>query len=412
MYLRKKVNNMERYCFAEKELSGSKLEVCPYIRVDIFTMMECAKNYAPSNLAGSEGVVKEMLPLFPECEAEIQKLFSPRNDEDYAESDKDMYYDILDSSFSSKLVDLDVYLHIYYTLLYKQNRDCYIPFTETRWPPEQIKKIREKRKDCKKYIKDHPEKVIPFIIKEENIETFKEAKIQDFAPNVTRLYYLSSKFRLLFTDTEKTNAGKYSYKEMRGIFNSNDISVNRIEEIWLCEYLVGINLAMMFYSFFNPILKDIGFPVIEKELSDIICKIIREIMKVDGIYTRCLLVHKLKIVYEIKLKSELFNSKFNYKELLYYIYEEILNKRMTVYVETMEQLKRKVLSYGNAEESEKTFLKELEESSESLIQEYLGCSDGYYLLKKLSRVTVGEKDRIYMLIQKIILSERKEWVLS
>ena len=169
---------------------------------------------------------------------------------------------------------------------------------------------------------------------------------------------------------------------------------------------------MMFYSFFNPILKDIGFPVIEKELSDIICKIIREIMKVDGIYTRCLLVHKLKIVYEIKLKSELFNSKFNYKELLYYIYEEILHKRMTVYVETMEQLKREVLSYGNGEELEKTFLKELKESSESLIQEYLGCSDGYYLLKKLPRVTVGEKDRMYMLIQKIILSERKEWVLS
>ena len=199
---------------------------------------------------------------------------------------------------------------------------------------------------------------------------------------------------------------------MRRIFDSDDISVNRIEEIWLCEYLVGINLAMMFYSFFNPILKDIGFPVIEKELSDIICKIIREIMKVDGIYTRCLLVHKLKIVYEIKLKSELFNSKFNYKELLYYIYEEILHKRMTVYVETMEQLKREVLSYGNGEELEKTFLKELKESSESLIQEYLGCSDGYYLLKKLPRVTVGEKDRMYMLIQKIILSERKEWVLS
>ena len=135
-------------------------------------------------------------------------------------------------------------------------------------------------------------------------------------------------------------------------------------------------------------------------------------MKVDGIYTRCLLVHKLKIVYEIKLKSELFNSKFNYKELLYYIYEEILHKRMTVYVETMEQLKREVLSYGNGEELEKTFLKELKESSESLIQEYLGCSDGYYLLKKLPRVTVGEKDRMYMLIQKIILSERKEWVLS
>lgn len=406
------VSDMERYCFTEKELSGSKLKVCPYIRVDTFTMMECAKNYAPSNLVECEGVVKEMLPLFPECEAEIQELFSTRSDEDYAESDKDMYYDILDYSFSSKLVDLDVYLNIYYTLLYKQNRDCYTPFTETRWTSEQIKKIREKRKDCKKYIKEHPKKVIPFIIKEENIETFKEAKIQDFAPNVSRLYYLSSKFRLLFTDTEKANAGKYSYEEMRGIFVSDDISVNRIEEIWLCEYLVGINLAMMFYSFFNPILKDIGFPVIEKELREIICKIIREIMKVDGIYTRCLLVHKLKIIYEIKLKSELFNSKFNYKELLYYIYEEILHKRMTVYVETMDQLKREVLDYGNTEELEKIFLKELEESSESLIREHLGCSDGYYLLKKLSKVTVGEKDRMYMLIQKIILSERKEWVLS
>ena len=78
----------------------------------------------------------------------------------------------------------------------------------------------------------------------------------------------------------------------------------------------------------------------------------------------------------------------------------------------MEQLKREVIRYGNGEELEKTFLKELKESSESLIQEYLGCSDGYYLLKKLPRVTVGEKDRMYMLIQKIILSERKEWVLS
>ena len=79
--------------------------------------------------------MKEILPLFPECEAEIQKLFSPRNDEDYAESDKDMYYDILDSSFSSKLVDLDVYLHIYYIF-----SESFFPVTARIIKPSQITK--------------------------------------------------------------------------------------------------------------------------------------------------------------------------------------------------------------------------------------------------------------------------------
>lgn len=130
---------------------------------------------------------------------------------EYAELESDMYFDILDHSFSSKLVNLDIYLHIYYSLLYKQNKESYIALTEKEWTSEQKVEIREKRKECKKYLKGKPDKVKPFVIREKiNEKKNSEGKayydvtgIQNFAPNVSRLYYLSREVRQIFTKVKK-----------------------------------------------------------------------------------------------------------------------------------------------------------------------------------------------------------------
>lgn len=61
--------------------------------------------------------------------------------------------------------------------------------------------------------------------------------IQNFAPNVSRLYYLSREVRQIFTKVKKINTEKYSYNKMKSLFDSDYVSINRIEEIWLCEYL-------------------------------------------------------------------------------------------------------------------------------------------------------------------------------
>ena len=71
-------------------------------------------------------------------------------------------------------------------------------------------------------------------------------------------------------------------------------------------------------------------------------------MKVKGIYTRCLLIQKMKMIYELKFA----NSKLGCGERLYYLYREILNKRMPVYVETMGWLKKNVLEQGDDENKE------------------------------------------------------------
>ncbi len=129
-------------------------------------------------------------------------------------------------------------------------------------------------------------------------------------------------------------------------------------------------------------------------------------MKVKGIYTRCLLIQKMKMIYELKFA----NSKLGCGERLYYLYREILNKRMPVYVETMGWLKKNVLEQGDDEKRKKIFIKEVEENCKVLIAEYLFCSEGYYLLKDLPQNI--ENDNIYELIQKIILCEREEGVPS
>ena len=439
---------MERYCIVEKELSDSKPNFCPYIRIFPFKALEYAENHvlsdsvkneeteddkSPEDLKCSVGInyepteqslyngfvegkepEKEMLFTFPECEAEIQKLLLNVDNIEYADSERDMYFDILDHSFSSKLVNLDIYLHIYYSLLYKQNKESYIALTEKEWTSEQKIEIREKRKECKKYFKGNPDKFKPFVIREKiNEKKNSEGKvyydvtgIQNFAPNVSRLYYLSREVRQIFTKVKKINTEKYSYNKMKSLFDSDYVSINRIEEIWLCEYLFGLNLAIMFYSFFEPILKDICFEDIKREYYEIIKKIILEVMKVKGIYTRCLLIQKMKMIYELKFA----NSKLGCRERLHYLYSEILNKRMSVYVETMGWLKKNVLEQGDDEKRKKIFIKEVEKNCKVLIAEYLLCSEGYYLLKDLPQNI--ENDNIYELIQKIILCEREEGVPS
>ncbi|MEY8378515.1 hypothetical protein AALD22_22610 [Lachnospiraceae bacterium 56-18] len=83
--------------------------------------------------------------------------------------------------------------------------------TEKEWTSEQKVEIREKRKECKKYLKGKPDKVKPFVIREKiNEKKNSEGKayydvtgIQNFAPNVSRLYYLSREVRQIFTKVKK-----------------------------------------------------------------------------------------------------------------------------------------------------------------------------------------------------------------
>lgn len=361
--------------------------------------------------------IKDCLPIFPECESEIMRLFISMGKCDAASDEDEMYGDILKDIFSSDIVDLDIKLHIYYTLLYEINKNSFIPLTEENWSREDKEDLRKKRKECNRR-KSEEERKPPFEIREQGSENNKkgneETMIQNFAPNVCRQYYWSKEFRNIFRTVKTSIANKYKFSEVkelllmeRNFFDKKDVVfINRKEEIWLCEKVLGINLALAFYSFFAMVFQGMEFKTIENEYKDIMHKIIGEVMSLKGIYSRCAIVHKLKVIYELRKKSNLYTSYDNPENLLEYLYNQVLLEYMSECAKQYEYIEiYKLKEYKNVKEMDGTSVIEtLEKDCEKLLEKYFVFSEGYYYIREFSKEI--ENERIYALIQNMVVMNK------
>lgn len=437
---------MERYCIKEYagELSCEHMieeENRQGIQINEFVLYEVAKTK------------KE---VFPECRKEIVWL-SGRKDGIHTDLEEEMYQSILNTCYGSNVMTLDIYLRLYYTVLYEKNKNIYVPLVEDSWTAEKREEIRKKRKEYNRSVGKDIKREMPFqIVEKENSSSTggrpnEATKIIDFAPGISRLAYLSTEFRNIFKPTKKI-CSKYSYSEIQKIFDYNNVSIKRKEEIWLIERLLGVNLAWAFYSLFSVLLKGVNFKELEEDLefpsntgqegtvstvSGYMKSIIHEIMAWEGVYSRTELVIRLKIIVELKIRSEK-EGKWNKPEkILQYLYERIVKQRMGALASAYKEKENSIYcKFKESADKEKIFEK-LKDICDSAIKEYFSDSGNYCLLKDIDKLvntgnteksqceeTIQEKEgeeentkqekegekefneKMYELIQKIVISEQ------
>ena len=87
--------------------------------------------------------------IYPECQEELSKILikSCAENRIHTDSESEMYRSIFNVDLKSDIVELDIYLHIYYTLLYERNKNAYVPLVEAGWTEEKKREIRLKRKE-------------------------------------------------------------------------------------------------------------------------------------------------------------------------------------------------------------------------------------------------------------------------
>ena len=192
-------------------------------------------------------------------------------------------------------VSMDINSHIYYTILYQKTQGKYTNLLQDNWTKDEKADFTENRKKGIRY-KNKPNHYIPFQINENRD---RRITIQDFAPDLVRLYYTNKELRNIFTDTQAADTVKYYSTEISSVYQSPYICVDRVEEIWLLERILGINLARAMYSLLLPIMPK-NFSLVASKYQPLIREIVHEIMKLQGIYSRCVLVHKLKEIVKIR----------------------------------------------------------------------------------------------------------------
>lgn len=413
--------------------------------------------------------------IYLECQDELSKIFREGCAENriHTESESEMYRSIFNVDLKSDLVKLDIYLHIYYTLLYEKNKNVYVPLVEAGWTEEKKSEIRSKRKEYNRNIENTSKRKLPFQIVEKENSSSKggrlneETKILDFAPDISRLVYLSKEFRTVFGVVKSNTASKYLYSRIKKIFENNDAEFKRKESIWLVERLLGINLTWMLYSFFSILIKDMVFNDVEKgavssdnvvntthyivttenkvktiegkglgameaeqtvsSILKYIKDIIHEIMAWEGVYSRVELVKRLKIVAELKIRSDKEIDRKNPEKILQYLYEKVVKQRMGVLSDIYKtEETRKYCKFKEEGDMEDAF-KKVEKKCDELMNTCFSNNEKYCLLKCIegfaSAVNMEDnkevrenrtqeqirekalKENLYKLIQKIVISE-------
>lgn len=331
--------------------------------------------------------------LFPECQDDIKSIIEQsKNTQNFAQTEAEMYGDILLSGLDEELIELDVVMHIYYTMLYHRNEKKYIPFLKAEWNSDQKVKIREERKSCKRYEKrEQSKRKAPFEISENDESGF--IKIQDFAPEIVRLYYISGKFRNIFKSIKNVNAEKYMRDQIINIAkNEKLVEISRIEEIWLYERLIGLNIADTWYSFWSKVFIGIESTTIEKDYVDIIEEVIKAVMEWEGIYSRNLIVERLKLIYEINQPVDEKSRKGILRDISKFVSSTL---KSDVDFETVEQsiyLKRN--------------LEEVKARAEELLDKKLILQDSHFYLKRNYEKIVPKNysdQMLFALIYKIVI---------
>lgn len=410
---------MKRYIINEKiKDSDSKKNVLKMddagIRINRFTFLRAV-------------ISKDI--IFPECRDMEKEICNYHGVEDTEEI---MYQDILASTHSDELGLLDIYLHIYYTLLYENNKSSYTIFAGEK---ERICKRRDKKvydtcikcKECskckrfKEYTeyteelvnkrkeivrynkKEKKNRDFPFEIIERNVkiksektkkEYYGKKEILDFAPEMVRLYYISNRFNKIFNNTERIVEDKYQYQKIKEIFQNyrGKVVIACLEEIWLCERLFRINLAWKFFVFFKEILKDVTFRKIETEYIDIIRKIIGEVKRWGGIYSQCLIIDKLKLICKIKIEGNKEKNSIEPKKLLKYLYEEILCVKMGELEWFYKKEENRI--YNLAKKEDNGALQKLRIECKKLMKGRFTYFNGYYFLNE-NYMYILENERCY-----------------
>lgn len=422
---------MKRYCIsdtAHEKTSTSKMN----LKIHPQTLMEFAKNVdfmndiqqkdkperdrmvallslvnsqtgESFNKIDNENKVK--IDFFSECNEDIMDLY---NVDSIASSEEDMYETILLHILKMPVVYLDISLHIYYTILYQKTEGKFTNLLQDNWLKEEKENFRSQRKSWKAYKKKAKGLYMPFDINENTLkseaygyQSQKCIQIQDFAPNLIRLYYANSELRNIFTDTQSANTRKYYSENISSVYQSSYIHVDRVEEIWLLERILGINLARELYSLLSPIMP-LNFSLIEKEFQQPIIDIVHQIIKLQGVYSRCVLVHKLKEIVKIRRYGHKTEQLEPLKIMDYLI--QILKECMNSISEEFGYREYKEYRNIKKEVNEKG-VDSLKNHCNELLDEYFHVDKEYYILNKHESSIKNEK--LYSLIQKAIINELK-----
>lgn len=411
---------MERYCIFEKAYEKPTARKMN-LKIHPQTLMEFAKNVNLSNevqhvtdpkrdkmvallaSASNSEIEKSFTKIdeenklktdfFSECNEEILTLYDA---DSVASSEAEMYCSILYNIFESRVIDVDIFMHSYYSILFSETKDDYVGLKQMNWTREEKETFTKARNNIRH--NKESKRFVPYHINEK----FKrKIEIQNFAPDLVRLYYLNKEYRNIFFNTQDSDNLKYFSSEISSVYTESILKLNRIEEIWLLERLLGINLARELYSLFSVILPQNNFALINVKYQPFLRDIIKEIMKLEGIYSRCFLVRKLKIITRIKISS--MNCELNSLEFLRCLLS-ILRKSINLIAE----------SYTNYEQSEYTKIKKevdmegLKEKCEDLINSFFYIADHYYCLNGSEYIAINN-EKLYALIQKIIIDELKKY---
>lgn len=414
---------MKRYCISDEvyeKAPASKIS----LRIHPQTLMEFAKNVNLRNDVQQKdeserdrmvSMLRSKLDLVPdesfnridrenkikrdffsECNEDILALY---NGDTFASNEEEMYETILWDILQMPTVCIDINLHIYYTILYQENKGKYTNLLQDNWTKEEKEDFREKRKSYKAYKKRTEGHYIPFKIDDSTPE--KRIQIQDFAPNLIRLYYSNSELRNIFTDTKSADTKKYYSVGISSVYQSPYIHLEGVEEIWLLERILGINLARELYSLFSRILPT-NFSLVESKYQPLIIEIVREIMNLQGVYSRCLLVHKLKEILKIRRYGHEIEQSEPY-EIMTYL-KQILKNCVNSISEEFDYREHKEYQIVKEEATKKRSYS-LNNNCKELLGKYFHVENGYYILNENESLIKNE--RLYSLIQKAIIYELK-----
>lgn len=354
--------------------------------------------------------------IFYIYENELLKLLRVTLDSNFDMNNKDeiienMCEEILTMDYDKELIKLDVYLHMYYTSLYKENKERYVDLIPSEWKKDKKDDIRKRRKNLNHYIsiteKDAEKKPFKIIEKIQRKKArnsdryvYGKTQIMDFAPNIVRLYYMSKEFRNIFnSDINDDEYEKYKYSNVINFLKKYSvIKIGRMEEIWLMERLLGINFSLVLFAFFNELFRENNFKEIEDYRTDIY-KIVKKIMNWKGIYSRTEVVKKLMLICEIKKYQ---NENVELKCLLEYI-QKILQKNSDKLKKYYEREVQKRYEWCK---DYTVSLKDLKKVCKNLLPQLCKKRKNYWLVEINTFIKIeddNKEKRLYALIQKVVL---------
>ena len=344
---------------------------------------------------------------FVECSNDIDILIRDAiKHRKFCNTEVEMYRDIMMSAIDSIYVDFDIYMHLNFSARYKKSEGKYVALVKDEWNKDEVREIKTKRKNLKSYIQNNELIKMPFVIDEkDNKKTtdkgkiyYEHTQIRDCVADVVRLYYLSHEFRRLLDLKDNSASKKYYYEEIKRKLKVEAVTIKRHEDIWFLERLLGLNTALSFYSFFQVVFQNLTIKDIESRYSEIMDKIIGIIMNWEGVYSRTIFIHKMKVLWEISKRTKKNVGKNDsIKEFLEYIYAQVLCVVIPTQVRQYKVYSHRVMQENNNDYAVKM------EKWKKYFDECIEEKNGYYFTKQ--NVQTVENERLYSMIQKIVITK-------